>query len=86
VTCTITKSCRNASSAHFPYLRNKGGSQWRRLRPEWKPQHRSGKNSQEVATPTCCEACEPRDLLQKLTFTAQTIYIFLLFAIDRVDP
>jgi len=41
------------SSAHFPYLRNKRGSQWRQLWPEWKPQHRSGKNSQEVATPTC---------------------------------
>jgi len=57
------------SSAHFPYLRNKGGSQWRQLRPEWQPQHRSGKNSQEVATPTCCEACKPCDLLWKLTFT-----------------
>ena len=52
------------SSAHFPYLRNKGSSQWRQLRPEWEPQHRSGKNSQEVATPTCCKAC---DLLLKLT-------------------
>jgi len=56
------------SSVHFPYLRNKGGSQWRLLRPEWKPQHRSGKNS-EVAIPTCCEACEPWDLLWKLTLT-----------------
>jgi len=26
------------SNAYFPYLRNKGGSQWRQLRPEWKPQ------------------------------------------------
>jgi len=25
------------SSTHFPYLRNKGGSQWRQLQPEWKP-------------------------------------------------
>ena len=57
------------SSAHFPYLHNKGGSQWRQLRPEWKPQHRSGKNSQEIATPFCCEACEPCDLLWKLTLT-----------------
>jgi len=65
VICTITESSRNASSAHFPFLHNKGSSQWRQLRPEWKPQHRSGKNSQEVATPTCCEAC---DLLWKLTF------------------
>jgi len=56
------------SSAHFPYLRNKGSSQWRQLRPEWKPQHRSGKNLQEVATPACCEACEPCDLLWKLAF------------------
>ena len=57
------------SCAHFPYLRNKGGSQWRQLWPEWKPQHRSGKNSQEVAIPNCCEACEPCDLLWKITFT-----------------
>jgi len=57
------------SSAHFPYLRNKGGLQWRQLRPEWKPQHCSGKNSQEVATPTCCQACEPCDLLWKLTLS-----------------
>jgi len=57
------------SSAHFPYLRNKGGSQWRQLWPEWKPRHRSGKNSREVATPTCWEACEPYDLLWKLTFS-----------------
>jgi len=41
------------SSAHFPYLCNKERSQWRQLRPEWKLQHRSGKNSQEVAIPTC---------------------------------
>jgi len=33
-----------------------------------KPQHRSGKNSQKVATPTCCEAC---DLLWKLTFSLE---------------
>ena len=33
-------------------------------------QHRSGQNSQEVATPTCCEACEPCDLLWKLTFSS----------------
>ena len=39
------------SSAHFPYLRNKGGSQWRQLRPEWKPQHRSGKISQGGRNP-----------------------------------
>jgi len=52
------------SSAHFPYLRNKGSSQWRQLRPEWERQHRSGKNSPEVATPTCFKAC---DLLLKLT-------------------
>ena len=57
------------SSAYFPYLRNKGGSQWRQLRPEWKPQNRSGKNSQEVATPTCYEACESCDLLWKLTLS-----------------
>jgi len=56
------------SCAHFPYLRNKGSWQWRQLRPEWKPQHCSGKNSQEVATPTCCEACENFDMLWKLTF------------------
>jgi len=56
------------SNANFPFLRNKGGSQWRQLWPEWKPQHRSGKNSQEVAYPTCCEACEPCDLLWKLTY------------------
>ena len=55
------------SSAHFSYLHNKRGSQWTQLRPEWKPQHRSGKNSQKIATPTCCEACEPCDLLWKLT-------------------
>jgi len=54
------------SSAHFSYLRNKRGSRWRQLRPEWKLQHRSGNNSQEVATPTCCKAC---DLLWKLTLT-----------------
>jgi len=57
------------SSAHFPYLHNKGGSQWRQLRSEWKPQHRSGNNSQEIATPTCCEplgALRPR---RKLTLT-----------------
>jgi len=65
------------SSGHFPYLRNKGGSQWRQLRPEWKRQHRSGKNSQEVATPTCCEACEPCDLLWKLTFTISTSRVML---------
>jgi len=59
----------DTSSAHFPFLRNKGGSQWRQLRPEWKPQHRSGKNSQEVPTPTCREACEPCDLLWKLTLS-----------------
>jgi len=51
------------SSANLPYLSNKGSSQWRQLRPEWKPQHHSGKNSQEVATQTCWEACEPCDLL-----------------------
>jgi len=62
------KSSKNASSAHFPYLRDKEGSQWRQLGPEWKPQHRSGKNSLELATQTCCEACEPCDLLWKLTF------------------
>jgi len=27
------------SSAHFPSLRNKGGSKWRQLQPEWKTQH-----------------------------------------------
>jgi len=74
VTCTITESSRNASSAHFPYLRNKGGSQWRQLRPEWKPQHRSGKNPQ-VATPNCCEACQPCDLLWKLTFRDGTLNV-----------
>ena len=58
------------SSAHFPYLRNKGGSQWRQLRPEWKTQHRSGKNSQEVATPTCCEPLGALRPQWKLTFTA----------------
>jgi len=43
------------SNVHFPYLRNKGGSQWRQFRPEWKPQHCSGKNLQEVTIPTCCK-------------------------------
>jgi len=59
------------SSAHFPYLPNKGGSHRRQLRPEWKPQYRSGKNSQEVATPTCYEPCE---LLWKRTLSWQRLY------------
>jgi len=73
----------STSSAHFPYLRNKGGSQSRQLRPEWKPQHRNGKNSQKAATPTCCEACEPCDLLWKLTFRGVK-HLEPLFSISRL--
>jgi len=73
----------STSSVHFPYLRNKGGWQWRQLRPEWKPQHRSGKSLQEVATPTCCEACEPCDLLWKLTLTSY-IYITERYGVANI--